>query len=39
MKDPGGPPTLAIEGGTIAIRVREWHEGKWMTRERAMAEA
>lgn len=28
-----------IAHGTIAIRVREWHEGKWMTRERAVAEA
>ena len=30
---------IDIEAGTIAIRVREWHEGSWMTRERATTEA
>jgi 3',5'-cyclic AMP phosphodiesterase CpdA len=37
--EPNAYNVIDIEGGTIAIRVREWHEGKWMTRERAMAEA
>lgn len=38
----GGPNAynvIDIADGQIAIRVREWHEGKWMTRERALAEA
>ncbi|RYE07624.1 MAG: metallophosphoesterase [Hyphomicrobiales bacterium] len=36
--EPNAYNVIDIEDGTIAIRVREWHEGKWMTRERAMAE-
>jgi 3',5'-cyclic AMP phosphodiesterase CpdA len=37
--EPNAYNVIDIESGTIAIRVREWHDGKWMTRERAMAEA
>jgi 3',5'-cyclic AMP phosphodiesterase CpdA len=37
--EPNAYNVIDIEAGKIAIRVREWHDGKWMTRERAMAEA
>ena len=37
--EPNAYNVIDIEDGKIAIRVREWHEGKWMTRERAIAEA
>lgn len=37
--EPNAYNVIDIDAGQIAIRVREWHEGKWMTRERAMAEA
>lgn len=37
--EPNGYNVIDIEDGTIAIRVREWHDGKWMTRERALSEA
>jgi 3',5'-cyclic AMP phosphodiesterase CpdA len=36
---PNAYNVVDIADGTIAIRVREWHDGKWMTRERAVAEA
>jgi 3',5'-cyclic AMP phosphodiesterase CpdA len=37
--EPNAYNVIDIEPGKIAIRVREWHEGRWMTRERALAEA
>jgi 3',5'-cyclic AMP phosphodiesterase CpdA len=37
--EPNAYNVIDIDNGKIAIRVREWHDGKWMTRERAMAEA
>ena len=37
--EPNAYNVIDIEDGQIAIRVREWHEGRWMTRERAMAAA
>lgn len=37
--EPNAYNVIDIADGKIAIRVREWHEGRWMTRERAMAEA
>jgi 3',5'-cyclic AMP phosphodiesterase CpdA len=37
--EPNAYNVIDVEDGKIAIRVREWHEGRWMTRERAMAEA
>jgi len=37
--EPNAYNVIDIEDGQIAIRVREWHEGKWMTRERATADA
>ncbi len=37
--EPNAYNVIDIAGGKIAIRVREWHDGKWMTRERAIAEA
>jgi len=37
--EPNAYNVIDIDEGNIAIRVREWHEGRWMTRERAMAPA
>jgi 3',5'-cyclic AMP phosphodiesterase CpdA len=37
--EPNAYNVIDIDEGNIAIRVREWHEGRWMTRERAMAAA
>jgi 3',5'-cyclic AMP phosphodiesterase CpdA len=37
--EPNAYNVIDIADGQIAIRVREWHEGKWMTRERALAAA
>jgi 3',5'-cyclic AMP phosphodiesterase CpdA len=37
--EPNAYNVIDIEDGNIAIRVREWHDGRWMTRERAMAAA
>ncbi|MEO7224327.1 MAG: metallophosphoesterase, partial [Devosia sp.] len=37
--EPNAYNVIDIADGQIAIRVREWHEGKWMTRERAVAGA
>lgn len=37
--EPNAYNVIDIEAGRIAIRVREWHESRWMTRERAVAEA
>ena len=37
--EPNAYNVIDIADGTIAIRVREWHEGRWMTRERSLAEA
>lgn len=37
--EPNAYNLIDINDGVIAIRVREWHEGRWMTRERAIAEA
>lgn len=37
--EPNAYNVIDIEDGKIAIRVREWHEGRWMTRERALVEA
>jgi 3',5'-cyclic AMP phosphodiesterase CpdA len=37
--EPNAYNVIDIADGKIAIRVREWHEGRWMTHERAIAEA
>jgi len=37
--EPNAYNVIDIEDDTISIRVREWHEGRWMTRERTMTEA
>jgi 3',5'-cyclic AMP phosphodiesterase CpdA len=37
--EPNAYNVIDIEGEQIAIRVREWHDGKWMTRERALTDA
>ena len=37
--EPNAYNVIDIEDDTIAIRVREWHEGRWTTRERALAPA
>ena len=37
--EPNAYNVIDIDEGNIAIRVREWHEGRWRTRERAMAVA
>jgi 3',5'-cyclic AMP phosphodiesterase CpdA len=37
--EPNAYNIIDVEGGTIEIRVREWGEGKWMTRERDVAQA
>jgi hypothetical protein len=37
--EPNAYNVIDVEDGKIGIRVREWHDGRWMTRERAMAEA
>ena len=37
--EPNAYNVIDIADGKIAIRVREWHDGRWMTRERAVAEA
>ncbi len=36
--EPNAYNVIDIDNGQIAIRVREWHDGHWMTRERAIAE-
>ena len=37
--EPNAYNLIDIEQGEIEIRVREWHEGHWMTRERALVAA
>ncbi len=37
--EPNAYNLIDIEAGEIEIRVREWHEGHWMTRERALVAA
>jgi 3',5'-cyclic AMP phosphodiesterase CpdA len=37
--EPNAYNVIDIEDGTISIRVREWHDGRWMTRERTTTDA